>query len=198
MEVALRDRAPRSDEDRKVLGSALEEIDRMSHLVDEMLLLATTKAARSPTREDADLTDLVQTAVARLEPRARSLGLTLVCRDTPPVIVPLVAADVHRALTNVVENALKFTPLGGTVTVAVEAGRTFVDVTVTDTGRGIAPEDLPRVKDPFYRGESARSTPGSGLGLAIVARILGDHRGTVEVTSTLGQGTRVRLRFPRT
>ena len=104
-----------------------------------------------------------------------------------------------RLFLNILDNALKYTPAGGTVTVrAVEEGIT-VCVTVRDTGPGIAPQHLPHLFERFYRVEADRSreTGGTGLGLAVAAEIARGHGGTLEVQSAVGQGTTCLLRLPR-
>jgi two-component system heavy metal sensor histidine kinase CusS len=104
---------------------------------------------------------------------------------------------LRMALSNLLANALRFTPPGGSVTVAIaqpDPRRTLL--TVADTGCGIAPEHLPRLFDRFYRVEAARSSGGAGLGLALVRTIMTLHHGSVSVTSEVGKGTTFQLTFP--
>jgi len=197
IDVALRNPAPTLEEVRQTFESALEEIARMATLVDEMLFLATSGHEHRGVAELQDVSDLVATAVDRLQSRAASAGIRLSMAPAEPVVVKLLPGTLDRALANVLENGLKFTPPGGSVEVSVSSTRSHIDIVVADTGVGIRPEDLPRVTLPFFRADSARTTPGSGLGLSIVEQILKKHRGSVELTSAPGRGTRVRLRLPR-
>jgi len=199
IEVALRDPSLSMAEARKTLGSSLEEIDRMAVLAQELLLLgsASSRPSGGPPKEPQDLADLVLTTVERLQTRAKALGVSLEAGSAAPVLVVLDPVALERALANVLENSLKFTPPGGSVRVRLDEARTHVDVTVTDTGAGIAAADLPLVTQPFFRADAARSLPGSGLGLAIVRQILADHKGSLDIISEPGHGTKVRLRFPR-
>jgi two-component system heavy metal sensor histidine kinase CusS len=101
-----------------------------------------------------------------------------------------------RAVSNLVENALRFTPAGGTIQISVGAGPAHSEISVKDTGCGIAAEHLPRVFDRFYRADSSRSSQGSGLGLALVKSIMNLHGGSALLTSELDRGTTVTLTFP--
>jgi two-component system sensor histidine kinase MprB len=103
-----------------------------------------------------------------------------------------VPATIERAVSNLLDNAAKWSPPGGEVDVTVHAG----EVAVRDHGPGIAEEDVPFVFDRFYRASSARSMPGSGLGLAIVRRVADAHGGTISVEAPEDGGTRMRLRLP--
>ena len=116
-----------------------------------------------------------------------------------PALLPIDSRAVKRALANVLENAVKYTPEGGTVSVALSPSRSHVDLVVADTGIGIPSDDLPRIAEPLYRADAARAADGggAGLGLAIVKKIMGEHGGSLEISSLEGEGTRVRLRFPR-
>ncbi len=209
-EVALRD--PRgSGEARGILESSLEEIDRMSAMVEEMLLLSVRAHAQrrsrgevenpgaAPQRKQTDLSGLAAGAVERMRPRAEAKGLELVPPTAEPAMLRLDSRAVERALANVIENAIKYTPQGGTVTVALRISRSHVDLFVADTGIGIPAADLPRIAEPFYRADAARDADkgGAGLGLAIVKKTMAEHGGSLEISSVVGKGTSVRLRFPR-
>jgi signal transduction histidine kinase len=117
-------------------------------------------------------------------------GIDPVNMDTP---------KIGRALGNLLSNALRHTPPGGTVSVRAFLERDSVNIIVSDTGEGISTEDLPYIFDQFYRGEKSRSraTGGSGLGLAIAKRIVEAHGGQITVASSPGQGTTISLILPR-
>ena len=102
-----------------------------------------------------------------------------------------------RAISNLVDNAVRFTPDGGRITISLATNAEGAEIVVTDTGCGIAAEHLPRVFDRFYRVDPSRSSEGTGLGLALVKSIADLHGGSLAVESEIGHGTSVTLRFPR-
>ncbi len=202
-EVALR--APRqgAGEVRGILQSSLEEIDRMSAMVEEMLLLSTYGSGRNDAsglegsrREEADL---AATAVERMRSRAEAKGIGLSVFAGEPALARVDARAIERALANVLENAVKYTPKGGNVSVSLGQARSHIDLVVADTGIGIPAVDLPRVAEAFFRADAARVADGggAGLGLAIVKKIMTEHGGSLEISSAEGKGSSVRLRFPR-
>src|SRR6202007_2468020 len=102
----------------------------------------------------------------------------------------------ERAVGNLVDNALRFTPANGSIQIALADRAKEFEVAVSDNGSGIAPEHLPRVFDRFYRAESSRGSDGAGLGLALVKSIVDLHGGTATIQSKIGRGTTVTLTFP--
>ena len=110
------------------------------------------------------------------------------------------AEQLRRLLFNLLDNAIKFTPAGGSIDIRVERQKGQAKVIVSDSGIGIAPEHLPRIFDRFYRVDSARSrrTGGNGLGLSICKSIAEAHQGFIEVVSQPGKGTQVTLTLPDT
>ena len=200
IEVALRNPTTSTEEARGVLVSSLQELGRMTTLVEELLLLGTHNQGldgNRRTQDPQDLADLVATTAGRFQGRASAKQVSLMVDAAEPVVVNVDASRLERALANVIENSLKFTPAGGTVRIALQVSRAHADVVVTDTGIGIQATDLAQVTEPFYRADTSRSTPGSGLGLAIVRQVMSEHGGMLEISSYPGQGTRVRLRLRR-
>jgi two-component system, OmpR family, sensor histidine kinase MprB len=171
-----------------LLGDLVGQLGEMSGLVTGLVELASEPPAELE-RVDVRLDELVEDAVARAERLAPQVRFetTLV-----PSVVHGVPGRLERAVGNVLDNAVKWSPPGGTVEVAVDGGV----VSVRDHGEGIGEEDVPHVFDRFYRSVSARSMPGSGLGLAIVKRVVDEHGGTATVEPADGGGTVVRLAFP--
>jgi two-component system heavy metal sensor histidine kinase CusS len=197
-EVALR--SPRSPErDARVLENLLEEIERLTRLVSHLLFLCREDTGvgvgdLQPMRLD----DVVRDVGEHMQVMAREKGVTLVI-DLPETCRVNGNTDRLRQLFfNLFDNAIKYTPTPGKVTVQVEALNGQVHATVTDTGIGIKAEHLPLVFNRFYRVDPSRSpeTEGSGLGLAICQSIAEAHRGRIEIESTLGSGTRVSLVLP--
>ncbi|WP_330181457.1 HAMP domain-containing histidine kinase [Nocardia sp. NBC_01503] len=165
--------------------------EELSGLVTDVIDLARADdpAAQCEPSEDLRLDTLV---TERVEIARRHWTAIDFAVDSAPVTIAGVPARLARAVTNLLDNAAKFSPAGGTVRVTVRDRR----LTVRDDGPGIAPEDAPHVFDRFYRAGSARTTPGHGLGLAIVAQVAQLHAAAVTVTSEPGRGAEFALTFP--
>ncbi|HYI14974.1 MAG TPA: ATP-binding protein [Thermomicrobiales bacterium] len=198
VEVALaRPREP--DEYRAVLHVVNEEVDRLIHLVGSLLTLARADAGEiSLAREPISLGDAVVGAVEQLEPFAEQRGIGLRVEPGPETTIEADESLLLQLLLNLLDNAIKYTPVGGAVQVSwvVEAESAFV--TVTDNGVGIEPQHLPHVFERFYRVDKARSRGdgGTGLGLAISRWIAEAHGGEITAVSTPGHGTSVTIRLP--
>jgi two-component system, OmpR family, sensor histidine kinase CiaH len=198
-EVALRSGSFSETETRALITSSLEEIGSMSAMVEQMLDLARSgRPRRAGAMVALDLRALAREAVQRMTARAEGLGLSLRVEDAEEAPVRGDALSLQRALGNVVENALAYTPRGGSVVVRVRRGGGHVELSVEDTGIGIPAEDLRRITEPFFRGDRARGahTGGAGLGLTIVRSTMEDHGGTVRAAQRDGGGTVITLRFP--
>jgi two-component system sensor histidine kinase MprB len=165
----------------------VEQLGEMTTLVSELIDLARgEQQAAEPEEVRLDL--LAEDAVERA--RRNRPGIEFVT-DLHESVVHGVPSTLERAVANLLDNAAKWSPAGGSVEVGVEDGT----VTVRDHGPGIDDEDLPHVFDRFYRASSARGLPGSGLGLAIVRQVAQAHGGTVVAEHADGGGTRVVLRL---
>ena len=188
----------RSNEDyHACIESAMDEYDRLSHMVDALLFLARTEqpAARLD-KKWLNLEQEVAAVCAFYQAMADEQGITLVARSTGNILAEY--GLLRRALGNLVSNALRHTPGGGRVTINAQVAQNHeAEITVSDTGCGIAPEDLPHVFERFYRADGARlrQGQGTGLGLAIVRSIMLLHGGTVSIQSELDRGTAVALKF---
>jgi heavy metal sensor kinase len=197
-EVALR--KPRESEHyRRVLEDQLEELERMSRLAEQLLFLCRGDAGLVPRAgEPVGLNGIVEDTVDHMRVVARAKGVTLRAHGLVPCQVKGDEDQLRRLLFNLLDNAVKFTPAGGTVTVEISCIDTTVRVAVSDTGIGIAAEHLPHVFKRFYRVDPARGreVDGTGLGLAIGRSIAEAHGGTIEIESTVGRGTRVTLVLP--
>jgi signal transduction histidine kinase len=176
---------------------------RLQSLVADMLTMTRLDAGERPAMAPLDVATLVRRAAESLRPFADARRVDLAVGDAGPATVEGDAGQLERVLTNVIENAVKFTPAGGTVSVELPAatgptGRPAVMVVVADTGMGIPADALPQVFDRFFRAANAQSevVPGTGLGLAIVREIVQAHGGEVTVSSVLGAGTTFRIALP--
>jgi two-component system sensor histidine kinase MprB len=180
------DLAPEARE--ALLGDLVGQLGEMSGLVTGLVELAS----EAPTElevGDVQLDELVEDAVSRAARLAPQITFT---SELEPTVVRGVPGRLERAVSNVLDNAVKWSEPGAIVEVAVQHGT----VTVRDHGPGIAEEDVPHIFDRFYRSAQARAMPGSGLGLAIVKRVVDEHGGTATVSRANGGGTIVRLGFP--
>ena len=184
------------------LAEALEamrgETHRMTRLVNDLLALARLDNKQLTLHwTDVDLADILRdawTGVRLLRPD-REVTLDL---STPMVIVRGDADRLAQVVANLIDNAVKFTEPGGHIGLVLQAEEGNAVLTVRDDGVGIAPEDLPRVQERFYRADEARSraTGGTGLGLSIVEAIVAAHGGSLDIVSQCGQGTTVTVRLP--
>ncbi len=195
-EVALvQERTP--EEYRQHLASATEEYARLARLVDNLLFLARTDGAvRGGHRQEVDIAAAVAQVCDYYAMLAEDREVAVTCRGRGTV-----EADqtlLQRAVGNLLSNALRYTPPGGCVDIVISEAGGGTSITVTDTGTGIAAEDIGQVFERFYRADTARSAypEGTGLGLSIVKSIMDLHGGTAEIDSIPGAGTSVRLMFP--
>jgi two-component system, OmpR family, sensor histidine kinase MprB len=173
---------------RELLDDVGSQIEEMSTLVGDLIELARDEPLRAVV-EQVDLAEVVHRAVARARRRGTSLDFDV---DTEPWWVIGESASLERAVTNLLDNAVKWSPPGGTVRVRLNHGT----LTVDDQGPGIAPGDRERVFERFYRSEESRSMPGSGLGLSIVRQVTERHAGNVRVDESEDGGTRMVMQVP--
>ncbi|MBL8849224.1 MAG: HAMP domain-containing protein [Planctomycetaceae bacterium] len=195
-DVALR--ASRSgDEYRAVLENQIEEIERMTRLVDQLLFLSREDAGVPTAAAPISVGGFVEELVNDLQPLAVDRGLTMVCSPLPNCQVAIEPDRLRRLFCNVLDNALKYTPSGGNVSVTGACRTDSIEIVVADSGVGVSPEVVPRLFQRFYRGAMARgSTSGSGLGLAICQAIVTRHGGQIAIESQVGRGTRVKVSLP--
>jgi len=174
------------------------EVDTLTQMVEELLELSRIESGQAPLRlAPTSVAELVIPPVDRLRPQAERAGLEITVL-LPPELPPVVA-DLDRArlvLTNLVHNAVKFTPPGGRITVAAEPAGDEVILSVQDTGVGIPADDLPRIFERFYKADRARSGGGTGLGLAIAKHIVQGHGGRIWAESAEGQGSTFHFTLP--
>ncbi len=191
--LALKEGTLGDDERKRYLGIAIRHADRLSRLVEDLFELAKLDARHdTPSLESFSLGELVMDLLQKYELSAEQKSVQL--RAQIGSALPAAHAEIgliERALENLIDNALRHTPHGGSVTVKLAPQGADLLVSVEDTGPGIAPENLPHILDPFFRvpGEGEDAGRGAGLGLAIVRRILELHERTLEVDSRVGEGT---------
>ena len=189
LELLERARGLPDRERAEILAGARAQLEELTVLIGDLVDLARPGEQLVEEREDLRLDELVQEAVRRAWRHAGAVRFDV---QAQPCLVRGSRAGLHRAVSNLLDNAVKWSPAGATVHVAVRDG----EVTVRDHGPGIAPDDLAHVFDRFYRAASARGLPGSGLGLAIVRQIAEAHGGGVRAEAAQGGGALLRLRLP--
>ena len=178
------------------LGSLRDEVLRLARMVGDLQTLAAADAAAlNLARQPCDLADLAAAAADSLARRFEAAGITL---DRRLAASPVLADPhwLHQVITNLLTNALKFTPAGGHVTISARRSGGQAVLRVTDTGAGIPADDLPRIFDRFWRGQQSAQVSGSGIGLAVAAELARAHGGWLAARSELGRGTEMTLTLP--
>ncbi|PYK45782.1 MAG: two-component sensor histidine kinase [Verrucomicrobia bacterium] len=187
---------PRTSEDyRNVIESIAAECERLSGIVDNLLFLARAEGVdRQIERGVFAARPAIEKIAAYYRTIAEERGISITNKGDGDVCADALLFD--RALSNLLDNALCFTPDGGKITIATKTKPDRTELAVEDTGCGIPPQHLPHVCDRFYRVDSSRSPRGTGLGLALVKSITDLHGGSVTVSSEVNRGTTVTLIFP--
>jgi two-component system phosphate regulon sensor histidine kinase PhoR len=175
------------------------QAERLSRLISDLLVLSDLELGKSPLRiRTVALRHAAQEVAELLDEPARRGGVTVRVEVGPDIVVACDPDRLAQVLSNLLDNAVKYTPAGGSVVVSARAVGDEAEITVADTGTGIPAEDLPRVTERFYRVDKARSREfgGTGLGLSIVKHIVQAHGGRLAIDSRLGVGTTVRVTLP--
>jgi len=179
-------------------ASTIEECDRLLDMINTMLMISKAEAGVDHlTREEIDLAEVVQEACRLFEPTAEDKGISLSCHLPKESHFLGDTQMIQRMLSNLLDNAIKYTPPGGSVSVSVSENDGQVVVSVKDTGIGISPRDLPHVFERFYRGDESRSQTGIGLGLSLARAIARGHGGDITTTSNPNQGSTFTVTLPK-
>jgi heavy metal sensor kinase len=196
VEVALQ--KPRGNEEyRSTLASLGEQCDRLTSLVNSLLLLARADAGEiAITREPVDLASIAREVAELFDPVAEEKGVDLVTEATEPVTVTGDSSRLRQLVTNLLDNALRFTERGGSVAVRVGRSEELAKIQVRDTGRGIPSEHLSHVFERFYQADAARASGGCGLGLSICRWIVQAHGGSIGATTAEEKGTEFLVELP--
>jgi len=185
---------------REVLQVVNEETDRLIRLTGSLLTLARADAGRLPlSRERLELRELVAAVIEQVTPVAEAKGVRLEAGDGPGLEVLADEDLLIQLLLNLLDNSVKYTEAGGSVVAGWRAVDGVVEISVRDTGTGVAPEHLPHIFDRFYRADPARSRAegGAGLGLSICRWIAEAHGGSIQVESAPGRGSTFTVRLPQ-
>jgi len=189
-----------NEQQRNYVRKIVSGVENMSRLVNNLLDLGRIEIGVGLQVEYVTVLDIIERATSALQLQASQKNIALNV-DLPKDMPHAVEADqalLHQAVYNLVENAIKYTPANGRVTIRTVTKPEHLVFAVEDSGIGIVPEDIPHLFEKFYRGKQreARSQPGSGLGLAIVNSIAESHRGRVWVDSAIGKGSTFYLEIP--
>jgi heavy metal sensor kinase len=196
LEVALFT-AQTIDQYRDAMADALEGVERLSNIVRALLMLSQAESGQLALQKtELDLAALIRDLVDQHQIPAEAEGVRLSCSLPANCTISADRIQIERLLSNLLGNAIKYTPAGGNVRVGLIPGFEQVKLIVEDTGVGISPGHLPHIFDRFYRVPSADAEKGLGLGLSFVAWIAKAHGGTVNVESTLNEGTRFTVVLP--
>jgi heavy metal sensor kinase len=179
-------------------ASTIEECDRLLDMINTMLMISKAEAGVDHlAREEIDLAEVIQEACKLFEPTAEDKGIALRCHLPGKSRFLGDTQMIQRMLSNLLDNAIKYTPPGGSVRVSVSENDGQVVVSVEDTGIGISPRDLPHIFERFYRGDESRSQSGIGLGLSLARAIARGHGGDITTTSTPNQGSTFTITLPK-
>jgi signal transduction histidine kinase len=179
-------------------ASTIEECDRLLGTINTMLMISKTESGVDKlSHEEIHLTVLVREACELFRPIAEDKGVSLSCDVPKPIHFIGDTQMIQRMISNLLDNAIKYTPSGGSVTAFINENDTHVVVSVKDTGCGISPNELPRIFERFYRCDQSRSQSGIGLGLSLARSIARAHGGDITATSLPNQGSTFTVNLPR-
>jgi heavy metal sensor kinase len=179
-------------------ASTVEECDRLLDMINTMLFISKTEAGlERPSRAEVDIGALIRSACELFEPIAEDKQITLKCQAPEKNFLLGDSRMLQRMLSNILDNAVKYTAPGGEVKVSVSEASQDIIITIHDTGIGISGADLTRIFERFYRSDQSRSEPGTGLGLSLARAIARAHGGDITVASELNRGSTFTIILPK-
>jgi signal transduction histidine kinase len=179
-------------------ADTIEECDRLLDMINTMLLISKTESGvDAMAMEEIDLSALIQEACELFSPTAEDKGLSLNCDVAKGGRLKGDTRMIQRLISNLLDNAIKYTPIGGSVTVSLEKQEENLLIEIRDTGIGISPDDLPRIFERFYRCDRSRSLEGIGLGLSLARAIARAHGGDMIVLSQPNAGSTFKVVLPK-
>jgi len=196
-EVTLTSRGS-ADEYEATLERIVEQCDRLLGMINAMLEISEAEAGTVQLRlEEVDIAEVASYACQLFQAAAEDKGVAIAVQAPAPACLYGDLQKLQRVLANLLDNAVKYTQVGGQITISVRDDDSQVAVAVRDTGIGIAEEDLPHIFDRFYRAEKSRSEPGSGLGLSLAKAFISAHEGRITVSSWTGKGSEFVVTLPK-
>lgn len=198
LEISLR-RPRDATEYQETLQSCMDEVARLTMIVEELLVLARLDAGLERSSIEAvPLDSIIQTVVERLQPMADKRDIQIIVEPLKPIVAKIPRGSIDLILTNLLDNAIKFSPPGGRVTIRLDVEETEAALSVSDTGPGIKFDEHQQLFERFYRGSIARTTDvsGVGLGLALSQAIARSYGGHIEVSNIDGGGAVFIFKFP--
>jgi signal transduction histidine kinase len=193
----VREKQRKPEEYEQALDDLAEETDRLRTLIENLLRLARSDKQAPELFEAVDLSTLINDVCDSMRPLAEAKQLSLTNHGLSDMIIWGNSDDLIRLFVNLIDNAIKYTTSGNIDVQVSAAGEKTVRVVVADTGIGISVENLPHVFDRFFRADKSRFSRGAGLGLAIAKEIVVEHHGTIDASSSVGQGTSITIQFAR-
>jgi two-component system phosphate regulon sensor histidine kinase PhoR len=180
------------------LRRVVSEVDRLNELIEDLLDLGRLESGRLPLRRSLiSVEELIGRSVERVLPQAGEARVgILIDHSDREILLNVDGSRMEQVLTNLLDNAIKFSPRGAEVFVTWEQTSDGADISVIDRGSGIAAEELPRIFERFYKSDRARNSSGTGLGLAIARHIMAAHGGELTATSVYGEGATFTARLP--
>ncbi|HAS33387.1 MAG: PAS domain-containing sensor histidine kinase [Microbacterium sp.] len=200
LELVIEEEETLSEDQKRFIGVAQRNANRLLQLVGDLLFIAQVEAGKIPLRrESVDIAAIASAAGESILPVAERAGVAVAVHvPDAPLHLHADGRRIGQSIDNLVSNAVKFTPSGGSVTIVVGREDGHAVVTVTDTGMGIEPDDLEQLSERFFRSKMAtrQAIKGVGLGLSITKAIVTAHDGTMSATSAVGEGTQFRIALP--
>ncbi|MDP8235202.1 MAG: ATP-binding protein [Candidatus Erginobacter occultus] len=183
---------------RSMGGSTVEECDRLLQMINTMLDISEMDAGVAKSNiTEINISEMLKETGDLFQPVAEEESIVLTVKTLPDIIIPGDIRKMQRALANLLDNALKYTRAGGTVVLAADAGGEQIRISISDTGMGIPPAELPHIFERFFRGQQNRTREGSGLGLSLARSIIRSHGGDISVESNPGTGSEFTITLPR-
>jgi len=190
---------PLQEKQQDFLTRGMKKIDTLLELINDLLDIAKIEAGQAVQhRVPTHIGQIIKDTVALMEPRAKEQGITLTYSGDDLQPVSADPKNIEEIFNNLITNAINYSPEGGLVDVSARDLGEYMEIKVKDSGVGIAPEELPKIFDKFYRVKhpKTRQVMGTGLGLAIVKGVVEAHRGTIDVESAPDRGTTFRILLP--
>ncbi|MBA3726089.1 MAG: PAS domain-containing protein [Armatimonadetes bacterium] len=182
---------------RSFLETIISEVDRLTRIANDLLTLSEAES-RPSAKAGFDFSKLTESVITRFQGPAKRAGITIRANIEPEITVIAAQDQMEQVLVNLIDNAIKYNSIDGSVDVGLRGSPGSIHLTVSDTGVGIAQEHLPRIFERFYRVDRARSrqSGGTGLGLSIVKHIVEAHDGSITANSDFNRGSTFKIDLP--